>query len=718
MLCISRTFIYTLLTTALILLVFPYEAQAATIGRPANNLGLVGYWDFDTGKFGRTAYDRSGNGNDGILSFKASSVDDWVDGKVGTGFNFDGLEDFYITVPNASSLNPDYITISAWVKFNTAVGRDFVISKGQATSIANGQYYFDYTSDEKLRFNISDGTSGHDITSDTTLNSADVWYHIVGTYDGNTQRLYIDGVLDGTPASWTGVIGDTTNDLALGNRSRFYNIPFDGVLDDVRIYNRALSEGEIRRLYNSGLAGRPKLGVTPGAVTDGLVGHWTFDGPDLLENATDISGQGNTGYLINFTSTTTTSGPLGQALEFDGGDDYVDINGLPNFDKNSDYTWTFWIKPLSASSGDILAQDDSSACTGYYIDHDSNIITFHGLIDSLGCTANSQAVASVNSGEWSHVVFTLVGGESRVYVNGIFKNSSTDGLNSDTGGGTEAIGVGNISSTYFNGLLDDVRIYNRALFSDEIQRLYNVGVASKVSKTHTNHLNDGLVGHWTFDGPDLLENATDISGQGNTGYLINFTSTTTTSGPLGQALEFDGGDDSVDISHDGSIDFSRTDPFSIFLWMRTTEATTYGPLVNKLTSSPQYRGYYIQRGDGSGDPDTEKILAVGILNDWNTDTSIAVAGDSVINDGNWHHVGFTYNGTGVAAGVALYVDGVSETKTVATDGLGSNTINNTQPLTIGRELTDLYFDGDIDDVRVYNRALSADEAFKLYNLGR
>jgi len=91
------------------------EASAATIGRPQNNLGLVGYWDFDIGKNGITAYDRSGQGNHGTLT-NMEATTDWVDGKVGQALSFDGVND-YVNAGNDSSLNiSDKATISAWVK--------------------------------------------------------------------------------------------------------------------------------------------------------------------------------------------------------------------------------------------------------------------------------------------------------------------------------------------------------------------------------------------------------------------------------------------------------------------------------------------------------------------------------------------------------------------------------------------------------------------------
>ena len=78
----------------------------------------------------------------------------------------------------------------------------------------------------------------------------------------------------------------------------------------------------------------------------GLVGWWTFDGPDLLQNAKDKSGQGNTGYLAGFTSTTTVPGKIGQALQFDGSNDYVQIADHDNLTP-ANITITYWVKPAN-----------------------------------------------------------------------------------------------------------------------------------------------------------------------------------------------------------------------------------------------------------------------------------------------------------------------------------------------------------------------------------
>jgi hypothetical protein len=95
-----------------------------------------------------------------------------------------------------------------------------------------------------------------------------------------------------------------------------------GNLDDVRLYNRALSDAEIKQVYNLGQATQNTSSVNlqhGSSLASGLVGLWTFDGPDVTDKIYDRSGQGNNGYFIGgSTSSAKTIGKLGQALTFDG----------------------------------------------------------------------------------------------------------------------------------------------------------------------------------------------------------------------------------------------------------------------------------------------------------------------------------------------------------------------------------------------------------------
>ncbi len=127
--------------------------------------------------------------------------------------------------------------------------------------------------------------------------------------------------------------------------------------------------------------------------------------------------------------------------------------------------------------------------------------------------------------------------------------------------------------TFFNGKIDDVRIYNRALSPTEVKQLYNLGTAN-AAHSNTVALSNGLVGYWTFDGPamDWRKNqVADASGNGNTGSLVSLgTTTAPTPGKIGQALKFDGSTSYVDIGNVSALSFDRTTPFTISMWLKTS----------------------------------------------------------------------------------------------------------------------------------------------------
>jgi Concanavalin A-like lectin/glucanases superfamily len=153
--------------------------------------------------------------------------------------------------------------------------------------------------------------------------------------------MYIDGVVQnltegsspsGDPSS------DAASNLSIGNFDTSGPRTFNGLIDDVRIYNRALSPDEIKRLYITGAAGKLGVAANNDSLAQGLVGYWTFDGKDMAgamgitsaRTAYDRSGNGNNGKYWNATNTPAVNGKLGQALEFDGSNNYVNISDPAN----------------------------------------------------------------------------------------------------------------------------------------------------------------------------------------------------------------------------------------------------------------------------------------------------------------------------------------------------------------------------------------------------
>jgi len=196
---------------------------------------LVGYWKFDEGS-GTTAYDSSGNGLDGTLNGDPQ----WVEGQIGGALDFDG--DDSVEIPHSPILSiTDEITISAWTYMRAnASGELAIVSKGgwaandlpyELTETPGGVIFWQFYDD-----------GGRDTCSPDSP-PVEEWHHIAATYDGQIFKCYIDGEL-AEEWAYAGTMPENTASVTIGQRSRGGTY-FNGMIDEVAIYDRALSEEEI-----------------------------------------------------------------------------------------------------------------------------------------------------------------------------------------------------------------------------------------------------------------------------------------------------------------------------------------------------------------------------------------------------------------------------------------------------------------------------------------
>jgi len=199
---------------------------------------LVGYWNFDEGS-GDVAVDSSGNGNDGTIN----GTPNWVAGQIGSALDFDGSSNF-VEIPHSESLSmTEQITIAAWTNMRAnSSGEMLIVSKGgwqpdmpYELSEDNGAVIFWQFYDTEGRDNCSPESP-----------PADEWHHIAATYDGTVFKCYIDGEL-GEEWEYTGTIPQNELSVTIGRRSTGGNF-FDGMIDEVMIFDHALSDDEIPKI--------------------------------------------------------------------------------------------------------------------------------------------------------------------------------------------------------------------------------------------------------------------------------------------------------------------------------------------------------------------------------------------------------------------------------------------------------------------------------------
>jgi len=220
---------------------FTFSAYLRTSGNSCSS-GLVGWWKLDETS-GLTAADSSGNGNDGTLENMAG--DEWTNGILGGALEFDGDND-YVDCGNNESLQITgrEISLASWVKWDSADGYSAIAVKTSSWRWADGYGLYAH-SDNTVNFYVTRYSTNR---ASATFTADGQWHHVVGTYDGSNVRIWVDGV-EGTPDSYSGSITNANNSLEIGRGAdNFYN--FKGALDDVRIYNRALSAEEIEGLAN------------------------------------------------------------------------------------------------------------------------------------------------------------------------------------------------------------------------------------------------------------------------------------------------------------------------------------------------------------------------------------------------------------------------------------------------------------------------------------
>jgi len=638
---------------------------------------------------------------------------DWVNGKIGKALDFDGTDDY---VSSSRVLTQVPYTISAWIKPNTC-GQDFqgngIFYQGAASgqigtvlSCTNIPGTTNYIS-----FNNAEGGWVGSSSESVTLG---VWQLVTATIDasGNVV-IYVNGVVKGTGNSGTGAPANTSSFIGFWYDASASIRYFNGSLDDVRVYNRALSATEITNLYSrSSKAQKVKSGIT----NNGLVGHWSFEDATGTK-ATDFSGQGNTGTLTNMTDADWVNGKVGKALDLDGTDDYIDVahNANMNFGTGN-FSVSMWLNTSSDIDQRFLGKYDVNEGSpqhywGFYMMLDgTRKMRFYAV--SGGNSSNYAQYAFTPDGLWHLWTGVRSGTTLYLYKDGVQVATQAVTANDLSWTATLSIGRwGNYDAEYGIGQIDDVRLYNRAITSSEILGLYNQTKSTKVNSSQNNKLTDGLVGLWSFDGQDISgTNAYDRSGNNNTGTLTN--GPTPVAGKIGQGMSFDGVDDYNVLPNSNAFDFGTGD-FTFSTWIKSTSSSVGTIFVRYNTGggAGQLAMFLNWATTGVG-----KI----VLYTWNNASGdLYRATSSNVNDGNWHHI------VGIRSGetISVYVDGVLNQGTQAGNATATVNVSSDADFYIGvndntPSTAVSYYDGVLDDFRMYNRTLSTSEIQMLYNTGR
>ncbi len=683
---------------------FPAYSDAATLQRPPNNLGLVGYWTFNEGTSTR-AIDQSGNGNHGDIT---GSV--WTTGKFSKALSFDGTGNQLVTIPHSTTMSPtDAVTVSAWVYITESTNRG--ILEKTISGAVNRQFLL-FTEGGRFQFRVVK-TTYYTVASDENV-PLNTWVHVVGTYDGATVRIYINGVLQAATQSIAGPLDGGSGVTVIGSLgSSAYRM--NGKIDEVRLYNRALSQSDVSALYRSGQLTMRKV------TQQNLLGYWALNERFPSVRVADSSGNANTGIVRN-SANSWSVGARGGGVVLDGNNDYIEVTNTTALEyAGGDLSIAFWMKPASdeADGGNVISKP-WSGCGDY------NYNVAYGSGQGLGFSLKGATYAGLNSASiaprdrWSHVVATVDSSKAmKIYLNGVLDNSGTHSITDWTppGCGDQntplALGTlypygegwAGLTGFSFKGVLDDVRMYSRILSAAEVATMYRQNETT-INASQNSRITNGLVGLWSFNGPDYDSASTtaevlDRSGSGNNGNVIGASRVI---GKVGQAMKFLGNNSGTYIDL-GSSSVLNPSNFTISAWVKPRDASSaYGYIYsNARDCCSTYKGIELFIGYNR--------LYTQI---WNS-TAAAISSNAIIaNNPGWVFVTSSYDGVTLK----LYINGVLDNSTATALGVGSPASFNTAIGGMGMAPGTYTMDGDVDEVRLYNRALSAAEIKQLYNMGK
>ena len=435
--------------------------------------GLVGWWPFNG-----NANDESGNGNNGVVINPQTTLTTDRNGNNNSAYTFVNSTQSGIQTTSNVSINSTSISASLW--FNPS--SNLTISSGQKIFISgNGNVPIQFTYNNGgicIEWCSNQGVVQH--TAPMSFN-ANTWYHVAfsGAVSSNL-KVYINGIEYITSTTANNLRTMSNGSLLFGiSSSSSWPSPFNGKIDDIGIWNRALTQQEITNLYQTqpfnlvSSSSASQISLPNYVQTNGLVGWWPFNG-----NANDESGNGYNGVVINSQTNLTTdrNGNNNSAYTFVNSTQ-SGIQTTSNVSINStSISASLWFNPssnLTISSGQkILISGTGNVPIQFTYNNGGICIEWWS---NQGVVQHTVPM-SFNANTWYHVAFSgAVSSDLKVYINGIeYITSTTANSLRSMSNGSLLFGISSSSSwpSPFNGKIDDIGMWNRTLTQQEITQLY------------------------------------------------------------------------------------------------------------------------------------------------------------------------------------------------------------------------------------------------------
>lgn len=342
--------------------------------------------------------------------------------------------------------------------------------QANAEVIQNGRVLMDH-----MNRNLSKAVRITDISGSSDANG----YIEFEDNDGNTMRYDIDAnnyVEFGLVSSLSGLAGPVSQFQFTCYDACDLNTPLDIATADINDIRYI----EVDTTFINPLSTSQNKTFTTWAYlrtnwnSDSLVGWWKLDETSGT-NANDSSGNGNDDTLTNMAGDEWTVGLIDGALEFDGSNDYVNVDDAASLDITNAITVTAWIKPSNPSGNwqSIIANSPTAGQYNYWFYLESNALKLSAYSSTYPGLTASHTISTANT--WYHVAFTALNGSTmKIFVNGKEVGSGTAGTEHWAGGYTTISDLRPGRNIHLAGTIDNVRIYNRALSTEEIEELANI----------------------------------------------------------------------------------------------------------------------------------------------------------------------------------------------------------------------------------------------------
>ena len=576
---------------------------------------------------------------------------------------FDGLTD-YVDCGNDSSLNFDGSSAfsgSAWVYWSSG---DSQIFGNQENSGGYAGWSLQIWG-SKFRLVLESSLSSYIVKADTANFTTNTWKHVAFTYDGSKTvagvKIYIDGS-EVTSTTTSDLLGSnsitSTANMAIGARAAGAAY-FNGKIDEVAIFDTALpptGTGSVEEIYNGGV---------PADLTSLSPTAWWRMG--------DESGYQ---YLTNKMSYSKYS------TYFDGADDYVGGIDSSQFAGASKISISVWAKYQGGNR--FIISTEGSANNQFMINTWAG--TLYWQVRNGSVTYGSFSFSGLlNVGDWFHLVCTFDGTQStnadkvKMYFNGTPKTLSFSGTQPTTiSSSIGDIDIGRQStygSNYWLGNIDDVSIYSSALSASDVTDIYNNGKPKDESSR------SNIVSYWRMGDNNVFPKIPNEIAYSK------------------KSLELDGVDDRVDISSLAST-LQSENTFSVSFWAKSSYHNL-NPAFVASTGNDANKAFLIYAYDTNAGTHDCRV--------WYNGASIISTGNNSLT--GWNHFCYVQNG---ATSHTVYINGSSA---------GTSTTSKT--LDSGLDTCDIagtaefsqFFEGNIDDVSIFNSPLSLSDVTDIYNNG-